>query len=105
MPPVLDWAPGVVRTVSTMPTPPSIPTIRRKAAIPSLHAETSRSSTLNLRPLATRTDFQQLSKSAAPAFTATVTGELCVQHSPTTGVVPVIMAVGITGGIVIGNKQ
>jgi hypothetical protein len=39
-----------------------------------------------------------------PHITATVTGELCVQHSPTT-VVLNIMAVGATGGIVIGNKQ
>jgi len=39
-----------------------------------------------------------------PRNTGTVTGELCAQHSPTT-VVPIIMAVGITGGIVIGNKQ
>jgi hypothetical protein len=40
-----------------------------------------------------------------PHITATVTGELCVQHSPTRVVVPDIMAAGITGGIVIGNKQ
>jgi hypothetical protein len=39
-----------------------------------------------------------------PHISATPTGELFVQHSLTT-VVPDIMAVGITGGIVIGNKQ
>ena len=55
-------------------------------------------------PLTTEDIRRRIMTIMHPHITVTVTGEFCVQHSPTT-VVPPIMAVGVTGGIVIGNSD
>jgi hypothetical protein len=58
-------------------------------------------SAMAVMPPPTMADIQRRTMTIMrPHSTATATGELCVQHSPTM-VVPDIMAVGITGGIVI----